>query len=74
MTQLTFKSKIDDSQLSILLHLLESWNVDAEVIQEQIVEPKKSQHRPFSKTFGMWADRDIDGKQLRRDAWGLDKY
>lgn len=35
MTQLTFKSKINDSQISILLRLLESWNVDAEVIQEQ---------------------------------------
>lgn len=25
---------------------------------------------PFAEVFGIWADRDIDAKELRRKAWG----
>jgi hypothetical protein len=27
---------------------------------------------PFAESFGMWADRDIDGKTLRKQAWGIE--
>jgi hypothetical protein len=73
MTQLTIKNKIDDSQLYVLLYLLKSWNLDAEVSNENNTVPKK-QHKLFSKTRGMWKDYDIDAKQLRREAWGTDKH
>jgi hypothetical protein len=28
---------------------------------------------PLAEVFGMWADRDIDGKTLRKQAWGIDE-
>ena len=66
MTQLTFKNRIDDSQMSILLHLLKSWNVEAEITYQQTsAQPK--QRKLFEKTFGMWADRDVDVKKMRRE-------
>jgi hypothetical protein len=72
MTQLTIKNRIDASQLNVLLSLLKSWNVEAEVSEEKSADTEK-QHRIFSKTRGMWKDYDIDAKQLRREAWGTDK-
>jgi len=65
MTQLTLKKQINDSQMSILLHLLKSWNIDTEVTyRETQAQPK--QYKLFEKTFGMWANRDIDLKKIRQ--------
>ena len=71
MTQFSIKNKIDELQMSVLLHLLKSWNMDVEVSYENVVPVKK--RKLFSKTRGMWKDYDIDAKQLRRDAWGTEK-
>jgi len=72
MTQITLKNSIDNMQMSILMGLFSSWNVDVVVKDE-----KKSENKPisqrFAKTRGMWKDYDIDAKQLRRDAWGTEK-
>jgi hypothetical protein len=27
---------------------------------------------PLAEFFGMWADRDIDGTTLRKQAWGIE--
>ena len=59
MTQLTFKNRIDDSQMSILIHLLKSWNIEAKITYQQTSDQPK-QHKLFEKTFGMWADRDTE--------------
>ena len=68
MTQLTFKNRINNSQMNVLLHLLKSWNVEAEITnQEQFTQPKT--HKLFEKTFGMWADRDIDIKNMRKETY-----
>ena len=42
MTQLTIKDRIDDSQLKVLLSLLKSWNVEAEIADEKETVPKKT--------------------------------
>jgi hypothetical protein len=72
MTQITLKKSIDNMQMSVLMGLFSSWNVDV-VIKDE----KKSENKPFSQRFartrGMWKDYDIDAKQLRRDAWGTEK-
>jgi hypothetical protein len=65
MTQLTIKNKIDDSQLNILLYLLKSWNLEAEVSEAENAATEK-QHQLFSETFGMWADRSIDIRDIRK--------
>ena len=66
MTQLTFKNRIDDSQMSILLHLLKSWNIEAEITRQQ-APAQPNPHKLFEKTMGMWADRDIDVKKMRQE-------
>ena len=68
MAQLTFKNRIDDSQMSILLHLLKSWNIEAEITYQQTpAQPK--QRKLFEKTFGIWADRDVDIKKIRKEIY-----
>ena len=64
MTQLTLKDKVNESQMSILLHLLQSWNVETKV--ENIED--STNILPFST--GMWIDYDINDKTLREKAWG----
>ena len=72
MTQITLKNSIDNIQMSVLMGLFNSWNVDV-VIKDE----KKSDNKPFSQRFartrGIWKDYDIDAKQLRRDALGTEK-
>jgi len=68
MTQITFKNRINDSQMSLLLHLLKSWNVETEITHQQTSDQPK-QRKLFEKTLGMWADRDIDIKKMRREAY-----
>ena len=34
---------------------------------------RKIASRLFEKTAGMWEGRDIDARELRRKAWGIDK-
>jgi len=71
MTQLSIKNRIDELQMTVLLHLLKSWNMEVEVSSESVAPAK--QRKLFSRTRGMWQDYDIDAKQLRRDAWGTEK-
>ena len=59
-------------QMSVLLGLFDSWNVNVEITDEEIPE-KKNFSQLFSKTRGMWQDYDIDGVKLRNDAWGLNE-
>jgi len=68
MTQLTLKNQIDDSQMSILLHLLKSWNIEADITHQQTPIQQKH-HKLFAKTFGIWADREVDIKKIRREIY-----
>ena len=68
MTQIKFKSGINPAQMNILLSLFNSWNVEAEVLQETSGKQRKK-HALFSETFGIWADRDIDIKEIRRKSY-----
>ncbi len=44
-------------------------NIDVEIKKTTKKAVKKD---PFAETFGMWADRDIDAKTLRKQAWGIE--
>jgi len=72
MTQILLQSSIDKTQTNVLLELFNSWNIDVVITDERKSE-KKSNHKLFAKTRGMWKDYDIDAKQLRKDAWGTEK-
>ncbi|OAV75887.1 hypothetical protein Barb7_00467 [Bacteroidales bacterium Barb7] len=71
MVQLTITPDIDQSKMDVLLQLLKSWNVKAEIA----LTPAKSDENyiPFSESFGMWKDRNIDAKELRAQASGVNK-
>ena len=71
MTQITLKNSIDNMQMSVLMGLFSSWNVDV------VIKDEQKGNRPFSQRFartrGIWKDYNINAKQLRRDAWGTGK-
>ena len=72
MTQILLQNSIDNTQMSVLLGLFDSWNVNVKITDEKKLENKSFSQR-FARTRGMWKDYDIDAKQLRRDAWGTEK-
>ena len=59
-------------QMSVLMGLFDSWNVNVEIRDKKAPE-NKSFSQLFSKTRGMWQDYDIDGAKLRNEAWGIDE-
>ena len=64
MTELILKNKIDKKRLDSIVFFLKSWDIDVEI---RTVSPKKEKkEKLFSESFGMWADRDIDIKDIRR--------
>jgi len=72
MTQITLKNSINNMQMSVLMGLFNSWNVNVEITDKKKSE-KKSFSQLFSKTRGMWQDYDIDGATLRNEAWGINE-
>jgi hypothetical protein len=77
MVQLNFKNGIDNNKVSILLHLLKSWDIEAELKEVVIPEKNKAKSVSLPLSAGMWADYDVNDKQLREKAWGIrknDKY
>jgi hypothetical protein len=72
MTQILLQNSIDNMQMNVLMGLFNSWNVGVVITEEKQSENKSFSQR-FARTRGMWKDYDIDAKQLRRDAWGIEK-
>jgi hypothetical protein len=67
MMELILNDKIERKKLEALLVFLKSWDIDAEV--RTITTKKESTKKLFEKTFGMWADRDIDIKDIRQKTY-----
>jgi hypothetical protein len=72
MTQIVLKNSISNMQMSVLMGLFDSWNVNVEITDEKMPRNKKFSQL-FSKTRGMWQDYDIDGAKLRNEAWGINE-
>jgi hypothetical protein len=70
MATITLKDSIDNMQMSVLMGLFNSWNMNVEITDEKTPANKKFSQL-FSKTRGMWQDYDIDGTKLRNAAWGI---
>jgi len=66
MTELIFKNRIDKKKLDSIIFFLKSWNIDVEI--KTISSKKEKKEKLFSESFGMWADRDIDIKEIRQKA------
>jgi len=72
MTQILLKNSVNNMQMSVLMGLFDSWNMNVEITHEKKSE-NKSFSQLFSKTRGMWQDYDIDGDKLRNEAWGINE-
>ncbi|MEQ8906157.1 hypothetical protein [Ekhidna sp.] len=64
MQRITLTVK-DDNKVSFLLELLKQF----EFIEIQKSEKKQKKGYNFFASAGLWKGRDIDSKQLRKDAW-----
>ncbi|MCP4456964.1 MAG: hypothetical protein GY816_02895 [Cytophagales bacterium] len=64
MQRITLTVK-DDNKIGFLLELLKQF----EFIEVQESEKKKSKKYNFFASAGLWKGRDIDSKQLRKEAW-----
>ncbi|MDR0567097.1 MAG: hypothetical protein LBG47_08715 [Prevotellaceae bacterium] len=73
MTQILFKNDIDQNKIDVLLHLIKSWNIDAEVMPSASPKSRRKKNEPLTLAVGMWEGRDIDDRQLREKAWGTAK-
>ena len=67
MTELILKNRIDRQRLNSIVIFLKSWGIDAEIKTNTI--PKIKVEEPFSQSFGMWEDRDIDIKKIRKKTY-----
>jgi len=65
MEQLILNIK-DSSKLSFLMQLIKQLDF---VEVERIKKKKTSSKYDFFSSAGLWADRDIDAKELRIQAW-----
>jgi hypothetical protein len=70
MQQLILKNDLDKNKIDALLHFLKSWNIDAE-LKTTTTSAKKS--NIFSLSAGIWEGYDIDGVELRKQAWNRNK-
>lgn len=59
MTQLLFKNDIDQSKIDILLHLIKSWGIEAEVMPAALPKSKRKKSEPLTPTVGMRDGRDL---------------
>ncbi|MDR1880020.1 MAG: hypothetical protein LBQ78_03725 [Tannerellaceae bacterium] len=79
MIHLILKNQIEQSKLDVLLSLLKSWDIDTEIkatakrVKKTVSKSGEKTDENFPLTFGLWKDRDIDAKELRRQASGIDK-
>ena len=70
MTELILKSRVSRQKLDSIVYFLKMLNVDAEV--KNSMHKKEIKKDPFAEVRGIWADRDIDAKTLRKQAWGIE--
>ena len=70
MTELVLKNRISKQKLDSIVYFLRMLNVDVEI--KNSARRKVIKKDPFAEVFGIWADRDIDAKTLRKQAWGIE--
>ena len=74
---MTVLLEIKDSKAPFMMELLHNFSfvkaqpfsVDNEFIQQ---ETKTFNKDPFAEVRGIWANREIDGATLRKQAWGIE--
>ena len=68
MTELILKNKVDRKKFNSIVIFLKTWGIDAEI--KTTSAPKKAYaEEPFSQSFGMWENREIDVKKIRQKGY-----
>ena len=71
-----FSSLSISSKIELMERLLKMLKSETEVIplSENEIIPQKTIIKKdiFAEVRGIWADRDIDAKQLRKQVWGIE--
>jgi hypothetical protein len=67
MIQLILKNDIEKNKIDVLLSLLKSWNIEAEM--KTITPTVTKKESVFSLSEGIWKDYNIDAKELRKKSW-----
>ena len=70
MTELVLKDRISKRKLDAIVYFLRMLNIEVEV--KKSAQKKIVKKDPFAEVHGIWADRDIDAKTLRKRAWGIE--
>ena len=68
MQQLILKQELSQSKIDALISFLKSWGVDAE-IKSSLKSTKTNQTTEFNLNTSIWKDREMDSKELRKQAW-----
>jgi len=69
MVQLIFKDNIEQNKLDALVQFLKTMDIETEIKSNQIKSKPKKHKNKLSLAVGMWKDYEIDGKELRTNAW-----
>ena len=71
MTEILLKSEsqIDKKKLDFIIFFLKSWDIDLEV--KNVKTETDSEKDIFAEVRGIWVNRDIDAKTLRKQAWNI---
>jgi len=46
--------------------------INTTVETKNLAQQEVLKNDPFAEVFGIWADRNIDAKTLRKQAWGIE--
>ena len=68
MTELILINRLGRKKINSFVMFLKSWGIDAE-IKTISTQKKTNSEEPFSRSFGMWADRDINIKKIRQETY-----
>ena len=68
MTELILKNRVSQRKLDSIVFFLRTWGVDAE-IKTAATKKIEDTNELFAESFGMWADRDIDIKEIRKNTY-----
>jgi len=67
MTELVLKNRVSKQKLDSIIYFLKILNVEVEI--KKSIQKKDTKKNLFAETFGMWADRDIDIKKMRKESY-----
>lgn len=66
MTELVLKGDISRKKLDSIVDFLRSWDIEVEI--KSAPSDKEDKEALFASSFGMWENRDIDIKAMRKES------